>query len=94
MDEIIVSTKQELKSLLKECIEEFIPKLKGREKPEAMGLDSKGDLITRMELMTWLNISPVKLWRMMRTGQIPYKRLGRKVFFSVEQVKNSMEKRE
>jgi len=92
MDEIIVSTKQEIKNLIKECIEEYIPKLRRKDKLVANVLDSKGDLINRKELLTWLNISPVKLWRMMRSGEIPYQRLGRKVFFSVEMVKNAMEK--
>lgn len=48
--------------------------------------ENKDELLTRDDLLKMLKIGETTLWKMMRDGKIPYKRVGKRVLFSKNEI--------
>ena len=83
MKELIMSTfsKSELQDMFREVMSDSISSLaKDMISPNKVQNDDK--IINTSEAAEFLGISRMTLFRRMKLGQVPYKRLGRRVMFS------------
>ena len=71
-----------LKSLIRDQLESLIPKAQA---------DNK--MLNASEVCSMLGIHPSTLNQWKKQGKIPYKRLGKRVFFNRDEVLRSMEDR-
>jgi excisionase family DNA binding protein len=53
--------------------------------------NSEEKLLTRNQLAEKLGISLPTIWKKMRDGDLPYKRFGKKIFFSERDINNYLE---
>ncbi len=80
------STINELKSIIKETVENVL-----KDALQDKGL-AKGDsntnngLLTRKEVMEMLNVSHSTLYHYQLNGTIPYKKIGNRVYFKKEDI--------
>jgi hypothetical protein len=49
-------------------------------------------LLSRKDAMIFLNCKSTRLWELMKSGKLPYKRNGSRIFFSKEDLQNCYEK--
>jgi excisionase family DNA binding protein len=79
MKTIYVAEKDELKALIKECLEEvFEPFLKDL-KPER-------DLVDLNEITRYLNLSKSHIYKLSSKNEIPYRKFGKRLFFSKKEL--------
>ena len=90
MSLVIIKSKSKIKAIFREVLEEFLLS-SNINLPQKDKTEPEEDLITRKELLKRLKISSVKLWKLMREKKIPFRRLGRRVFFNYKEIVESME---
>ncbi len=71
--ELVVTTREEIKNILQECLNEFAPAPTPAPAPEL--------IFSIQGLADFLNCSPVTAQRLKNSGKIRYKQFGRKVVF-------------
>jgi hypothetical protein len=76
--ELIVTTREDLKTILKECFNDFQPAQAPAPAPEF--------LYSIKDLADFLHCSPVTAQRIKNSGKIRYKQFGRKVVFDPSEV--------
>ena len=78
---------EELKEIIGQVVEEklreFSSSLSHRKPPEK-------EFLTRQEVCQMLQINLVTLWRFAREGRLKQYRIGRKVFFLAEEVREAL----
>lgn len=77
--DIIVTTPDELKQILTECLENF-------KAPEPIPLPESKYLYSINELAEFLNCSPVTAQKLKNSGKIRFKQFGRKCVFNTAEV--------
>ena len=82
---LITLSKDDLKSLIQTSVNEAIS-----DKFDNIKANNGDDLYTREGLMNWLDISYHSVLKLMKSGVIPYKRIGKRVFFSKQEVINAL----
>lgn len=78
-------SKNELKDLISEVVNNAISKIQISE-PSS----KESDLLNRSQLMEYLSCSHQKIHLLMRNGNFPYKKIGRRVYFRKSEVDNYM----
>src|SRR6266542_383003 len=79
MKTLYVAEKDELKALLKECLEEvFEPFLKD--------LKPQRDLVDLNEISEYLKLSKSQLYKLTSRNEIPYRKFGKRLFFSKKEL--------
>lgn len=79
MKTLYVAEKDELKALLKECLEEvFEPFLKD--------LKPQRDLVDLNEISEYLKLSKSQLYKLTSRSEIPYRKFGKRLFFSKKEL--------
>ena len=81
-DVLMVVSREDLKSVVAEAVSEAIAK----KEPEG-----EATLITRAETATKNKVSLPTLWRWEKEGHLKPKRMGRKVYYSEQDIKKTME---
>lgn len=78
---------EELKEIIGQVVEEklreFSSNLTNKQPPEK-------EFLTRQEVCQMLQVNSVTLWRYAREGRLKQHRVGRKVFFLAEEVKEAL----
>ncbi|MCC8088037.1 MAG: helix-turn-helix domain-containing protein [Rikenellaceae bacterium] len=89
MTRIIVIAEDELRSLLRGVIREFVTELKSEKKPEpdTMNFDSLLSFLSEQGY----DISKSKFYKLSSKNEIPHRKLGRKLIFSRKEIMNWME---
>jgi len=82
MAELILTTKDELRSLLREELQTI-----SQDKIASDGLD---DLLTRADVAHMFNISLVTVHAWMKIGQLPFNRIGGKTYFKKSEVMSAL----
>lgn len=83
MDELVVIKRDDLKILINEAVQEAFSKLK---KPKR-----EYKLMTTKDLCDFLDIHASTLNKWKKENRIPYKKLGKRVYYDSEDVINSLE---
>lgn len=81
METVIVSKKEDIQEMLNS----FINKLQINASPQVQA-EAKTELLTRDQIMEFLNIKETTLWLRMRDGSLPFKRIGRRILFDKAEV--------
>jgi len=76
--ELIVTTREDLKNIVQECLSDFKPAPVPAQAPEL--------LYSIKDLADFLHCSPVTAQRIKNSGKIRYKQFGRKVVFDRSEV--------
>ena len=78
---------EELKEIIGQVVEEklreFSSNLSNKKPPEK-------EFLTRQEVCQMLHVKSVTLWRYAREGRLKQHRIGRKVFFLAEEVRDAL----
>jgi predicted DNA-binding transcriptional regulator AlpA len=87
-ENIILTTikEEQLQQIISDAVQQafVVHQKKPREVPE------EDKLLDRNEVLELLKISAVTLWSRMKEGDIPFKKLGRRVLFSKRDILNSL----
>ena len=76
-------SKTELQSIIKETLSQVLTESKNRDKQK--------ELLNSSDLIKWLGISLSTLNKWKAENKIPYKRLGKRIFFSKSEVLGALE---
>jgi excisionase family DNA binding protein len=76
---LMTLTRTGFKDCVKEALLEVIPDL---ELTLPVQKDKEDKLMTRDELKQYLGISYVSIYKKMKAGKLPYKKFGKRVYFS------------
>ncbi|MDC1068390.1 helix-turn-helix domain-containing protein [Candidatus Kapabacteria bacterium] len=81
---LVITTKEELQQLIEIALEKQLGKL------DFKSDKSTTELITTKQLEKVLGKSSTTIWRYMKDGRIPYKKLGVKNYFDLSEVMKSL----
>ncbi|MBS2210264.1 helix-turn-helix domain-containing protein [Carboxylicivirga mesophila] len=77
--ELNESSREELKQIFREIIQEELLELNSQSTPP--NIREEKDILTRKEAMELLNCSHSTLYRYQKEGEVPYFKIGKKVLF-------------
>lgn len=80
--ELIVTTREELKGIVKECFDDY--------KPAPAPVQAPEYLYSIIELANFLHCSPVTAQRIKNSGKVRFHQFGRKVVFNTSEVLEDM----
>lgn len=80
---------EELKDMIGEVIEEKLKELAPKSAPSPL---PQKEFISSQEVRDMLKISPTTLWHYVRDGRLKQHRIGRRVFFRAEEVRDALSK--
>jgi excisionase family DNA binding protein len=78
---------EELKEIIAEVVEE---KLREFSSSLAYKMPPEKEFLTRQEVCQMLQVNSVTLWRYAREGRLKQHRVGRKVFFLAEEIREAL----
>lgn len=79
----IEDLKEIIRQVVEEKLQEFSSNLSNKKPPEK-------EFLARQEVCQMLHINSVTLWRYARVGRLKQHRVGRKVFFLAEEVREAL----
>ena len=88
MDEIILTTPEGLRKILKECLATQYPAPQHPKEQEPIKL-----LHSIQELASFLGCSNVTAFNLKKSGKIRYRQFGRKLIFNTEEILEDLNKR-
>lgn len=80
---------EELTELIGKTVEEKLKVYAASSLEESKELPSK-EFLSREEVLEMLHVTSTTLWRYTREGKLKYHRIGRKMFFKLEEVRQAM----
>lgn len=90
MQNIIVTTSDELRGLIGEAVRSALAEAAPHQQPVSSELEEK--LVNEHELRRVLGLSHPTIVRLRKEGLLPYLRLGRRVMYSLAEVRTAMER--
>ncbi len=86
MDSLIITTPEQLKQILKECLDEFVPI------PTPPPSSPVKYLYSINALADFLNCSPVTAQKLKNSGKIRFSQFGRKCVFKTDEILEDISK--
>ncbi len=81
---IEVHSLDEFKAIIRELIQEQMSTRESSEKEDR--------ILTRQDIMEMFHIGETTVWKRMKDGTLPYKKIGRKVIFYEKSVEKAMKR--
>ncbi|WP_167611133.1 helix-turn-helix transcriptional regulator [Maribellus sediminis] len=86
-DKVIKEMKKIITKTIEDALKKSLPQIETLNK----GQGTKDELMTRKQVMDLLNISHATLYHYQKSGKIPFKKIGNRVYFKYDDIVNNPE---